>query len=238
MVSPRADRGVHWFVAEVTPQELGTGGHVNSGWDFHDGGKKVFFVGSGWKSGKGDFRYTWGLWDARGNRFAFSAPVAQGKRVTLRCKIDFEQDTVALYLEGDQPVAVFDDLDLAGVDRVTPFTGKGAKYTWGKPAWRSDEPRIDGEALFVSTIRPLFKAKCLACHGDDEKKIKGDLDMRTRAGLLQGGESEVTALVPGDPEKSLLYVALTWEDEDLEMPPKENDRLTAAQKSEKLQENS
>ena len=28
-----------------------------------------------------------------------------------------------------------------------------------------------------------------ACHGDDEKKIKGELDMRTLTGLLRGGES-------------------------------------------------
>jgi len=42
----------------------------------------------------------------------------------------------------------------------------------------------DAEALFVRRIAPLFSEKCLACHGKDEVKIKGGLDMRTRASLL------------------------------------------------------
>ncbi len=89
--------------------------------------------------------------------------------------------------------------------------------------------RSEAEALFVEKIRPLFKEKCLACHGDDEKKLKAEFDMRTLPGLLKGGESGVPGLVPGDPEKSPIYVSVTWRDEDLEMPPKENDRLKPEQ---------
>ena len=37
-----------------------------------------------------------------------------------------------------------------------------------------------GEKLFALKVKPLFAQKCMACHGDDPKKIKGDLDMRTR----------------------------------------------------------
>ncbi|MGK0188136.1 MAG: hypothetical protein ACI9R3_003928 [Verrucomicrobiales bacterium] len=36
-------------------------------------------------------------------------------------------------------------------------------------------------------------------------------------------------LVPGKAEESDLFIAVTWEDPDLEMPPKENDRLTTEQ---------
>jgi hypothetical protein len=72
----------------------------------------------------------------------------------------------------------------------------------------------------------ILNAKCLGCHGDDPKaKPKGGLDLRTREGALKGGENG-TALVPGDPAKSPLHVAATWEVEDLRMPPKARDRLT------------
>src|SRR6266446_7515250 len=36
----------------------------------------------------------------------------------------------------------------------------------------------DAEALFVRRVFPMFQEKCLACHGNDEKKIKADFDMR------------------------------------------------------------
>ncbi len=87
------------------------------------------------------------------------------------------------------------------------------------------------EILFVHRIQPMFKAKCLACHGDDPKKIKGGLDMRSLSGLLKGGDSEKPALVPGKPEQSPLYLSATRLHEDTwkPMPPKENDKLTSEQ---------
>ncbi len=82
---------------------------------------------------------------------------------------------------------------------------------------------------FAIKVLPLLKSKCFACHGDDPKKIKGDLNMLTREGLLKGGESSDKVLVPGNAEGSSMFVAVTWKDKDLEMPPKENDRLTQEQ---------
>ncbi|MFZ9838364.1 MAG: PSD1 and planctomycete cytochrome C domain-containing protein [Opitutaceae bacterium] len=92
-------------------------------------------------------------------------------------------------------------------------------------------PRPDGEAerAFTLKVLPLLQGKCFACHGEDPKKIKGGLNMLTREGLLRGGESLTDVLVPGHAEKSQMFVAITWKDPDLEMPPKENDRLTPAQ---------
>lgn len=90
--------------------------------------------------------------------------------------------------------------------------------------------RADDQAAerdFTLKVLPLLKAKCFACHGDDPQDVKGHLDVRTRAGLLQGGQSGEPSLVPGKPEESLLFQAVTWQ--TLEMPPKENDRLTADQ---------
>src|SRR3954470_23022972 len=88
----------------------------------------------------------------------------------------------------------------------------------------------EAEQLFVARIQPLFKSKCLACHGDDEAKIKGGLDLRTHAAMLEGGDSFKPAVVAGKPEESPLYLAVTRQHEDWEaMPPKENDRLSAEQ---------
>ena len=98
---------------------------------------------------------------------------------------------------------------------------------------KADDEKIQrqGDWLFTMKIMPLFKAKCLACHGEDPKgkKVKGEFDMRTLDGLLKGGESGDPAVVPGKPEKSSLIEAVTWKNEDLQMPPKENDRLSKEQ---------
>ena len=88
----------------------------------------------------------------------------------------------------------------------------------------------DAESLFVRRVWPLFQEKCLACHGNDEKKIKADYDMRTLESAIKGGESEAKALVPGKPEESPLYLASTRTHDDWEpMPPKEADKLKPEQ---------
>jgi mono/diheme cytochrome c family protein len=84
------------------------------------------------------------------------------------------------------------------------------------------------EPVSYSAIREILAARCLACHGND-KELKGGFDLRTRAAALKGGESGEAAIVPGEPDKSPLYRAVTWEDDALQMPPKENDRLTREQ---------
>ena len=93
------------------------------------------------------------------------------------------------------------------------------------------EERVAADVVFAWKIQPLFKTKCLTCHGDDPKKLKGDLDMRSLMGLLKGGESEEPSIVVGEPLKSPLYLAVTrmHEDDWLAMPPKENDKLTVEQ---------
>ncbi|MCH8290252.1 PSD1 domain-containing protein [Candidatus Poribacteria bacterium] len=87
----------------------------------------------------------------------------------------------------------------------------------------------NAELLFLYEVLPLLKAKCFACHGDDPDDVRSDFDIRSRKGMLKGGTSGEPALMPGDPENSQIYLAVTWEDGNLEMPPKENDRLAPEQ---------
>ena len=78
---------------------------------------------------------------------------------------------------------------------------------------------------FALKVFPLLKEKCFACHGDDRDKIKGELILTSREDMLKGGEYSSKVLVPGHADESELYISVTWKNPDLEMPPKENDRL-------------
>jgi len=75
-----------------------------------------------------------------------------------------------------------------------------------------------GADLFRQRIQPLLERNCYECHSANAKKVKGDLLLDTREGLLKGGQTG-PAVVPGDPAKSLLVRAVRHED-DLAMPPK------------------
>ncbi len=81
----------------------------------------------------------------------------------------------------------------------------------------------DGD-FFEKNVRPVLVDRCYKCHA--VAKPKGGLRVDSREALLAGGGSG-PALVPGDPEKSLLVAAIRWTDQDLRMPPKR--RLEPAQ---------
>src|SRR3954463_6951935 len=68
---------------------------------------------------------------------------------------------------------------------------------------------------FEREIRPILVDSCWKCHSVE--KQESDLRVDSRAGLLQGGVSG-PAIVPGQPEQSLLVAALQQGGE-LKMPP-------------------
>src|SRR5262249_49877260 len=81
-------------------------------------------------------------------------------------------------------------------------------------------PRADlqGAAFFKHYVRPILAANCFRCHSHEVKKARGGLMLDSVAGLLKGGDTG-PAVVPGQPEKSLLLKAIRHEDPDLQMPP-------------------
>lgn len=83
------------------------------------------------------------------------------------------------------------------------------------------------EREFTLKVLPILTDKCFGCHGSDADDIKGDFTMLNREDLLKGGETGDPAVVPGNPVDGTLIGAITWE--DMEMPPKENDRLNEEQ---------
>ncbi len=78
--------------------------------------------------------------------------------------------------------------------------------------------------FFETKIRPIFVENCYKCHSHSSEKVRGGLMLDTRDGLLKGGETG-PAIVPGDPEKSLMIKAVRYKDKDLQMPP--NDKQLA-----------
>ncbi len=74
----------------------------------------------------------------------------------------------------------------------------------------------DGSEFFEKKIRPLLVAKCYACHG--EKLASSGLRLDFKAGWERGG-NRGTAIVPGDPDGSLLIKAISFRDPQLKMPP-------------------
>lgn len=81
--------------------------------------------------------------------------------------------------------------------------------------WNAEKPT--DKALFEQRVWPILKNDCLKCHGD--VRVRNGLDVSTRADLLKGGEHG-PAIVPGEPEKSLLIQSVRYLGE-YHMPPKE-----------------
>ncbi len=88
-------------------------------------------------------------------------------------------------------------------------------------------PAATGIDFFESRIRPLLVENCYGCHSHG-REIKGGLALDSMSGVRSGGESG-PAVVPGKPGESLLLRAVRYQDEHLRMPPKKENRLTAAQ---------
>src|SRR5436309_14881739 len=79
------------------------------------------------------------------------------------------------------------------------------------------EPSREAVEFFEKKIRPLLVDNCFKCHTGP--KLKGHLALDSRAALLKGGDTG-PALVPGEPEKSLILKAVGYEDAELRMPPR------------------
>src|SRR5437764_15068891 len=77
----------------------------------------------------------------------------------------------------------------------------------------------DAETFFETKIRPVLAETCLKCHGG--KKVSNGLRVDSRESLLKGGEHG-SAIVPGDPDKSLLIQAIRHEHAEIKMPPDKN----------------
>jgi hypothetical protein len=94
----------------------------------------------------------------------------------------------------------------------------------GFPAARgAEQPATGVEStqsleFFEQRIRPLLIKHCYECHSRESREVEGELLLDSRAGIRQGGVSGA-AVVPGNTEGSLLLRAVSYQDENLQMPP-------------------
>ena len=79
-----------------------------------------------------------------------------------------------------------------------------------------------GDEFFENKIRPLLSAECGSCH---MAAAGGGLSMNSREAMIKGGDSG-SAIVPGDPDKSLILTAV-HQTTELRMP--KNGRLSPEQ---------
>ncbi|MCA9245823.1 MAG: PSD1 domain-containing protein [Planctomycetales bacterium] len=72
--------------------------------------------------------------------------------------------------------------------------------------------------FFEKEVRPVLVRRCAKCHGAGDEEPEGSLRVDSLAALLAGGDTG-PAIVPGDPEESLLIDAINY-GEIYQMPPK------------------
>lgn len=71
-------------------------------------------------------------------------------------------------------------------------------------------------ATFSGDIAPVLENDCLACHSSE--KAKGGYRVHNFEAVLKPGKSKKPAVIPGDPEKSEMFLRLITHDEDDRMP--------------------
>jgi hypothetical protein len=74
----------------------------------------------------------------------------------------------------------------------------------------------DADTFFELKVRPVLAGTCFKCHGG--KKISHGLRVDSREALLKGGDNG-PAILPGEPEKSLLIQAIRYAHPEIKMPP-------------------
>src|SRR5436190_7822200 len=85
------------------------------------------------------------------------------------------------------------------------------------PQSAPDDPA--GIEFFEKKIRPVLVERCHSCHSAGAAKLKGGLRLDTLETALKGGDTG-PAFVAGQPEKSLIVEAVSYQNVDLRMPPK------------------
>jgi mono/diheme cytochrome c family protein len=110
---------------------------------------------------------------------------------------------------------------------IRNWISKGAKAEAEVKPAETKVAATDGDGgVFAEYILPVFKDRCVDCHG--EEKQKGKLRLDSLAATLKGAGDEAI-VVKGQPDKSSLYTRIVLPaDHDDRMPPK-GDLLSKAQ---------
>ena len=108
-----------------------------------------------------------------------------------------------------QPIGPVVDIDYAAAAVKNP-----------KLSARPDEtkPIVPSKTVdFVKQIKPILERSCVGCHAGSTPE--SGFRITRRAFLLEGGESDLPAIVPGQAAQSRLLRQVADQIDDLEMPP-------------------
>jgi len=75
----------------------------------------------------------------------------------------------------------------------------------------------DPARFFRDKVEPILRENCYSCHSHASGRMKGGLVLDWKSGWTKGGDRG-PAVVPGDPDDSLLIQAIRHEEPDLKMP--------------------
>jgi cytochrome c553 len=75
-----------------------------------------------------------------------------------------------------------------------------------------------GIEFFETKVRPVLAQRCYSCHSHAAKTALGGLYLDSRQAMVQGGKRGA-ALMPGQPDSSLIVQAVHYTQPDLQMPP-------------------
>ena len=129
-------------------------------------------------------------------------------------------------IEGREMPRDADRLGTRDVEGLVEWVRMGAPWPEAGPvptavASAAGRELSPGARRFRDQVRPVLERSCFACHAED---ARSGLRLDSREGMLGGGVRG-PAIVPGDPDRSLLMAAVRHERGDLRMP-KDSDRLS------------
>src|SRR5690606_37404622 len=83
------------------------------------------------------------------------------------------------------------------------------------------EASLPDEVSYSFDVRPILSDKCFVCHGPDANQRQAGLrlDVAEEAYKALAENPGAHAIVPGDLERSQVYVRITSEDSTMKMPP-------------------
>jgi hypothetical protein len=109
---------------------------------------------------------------------------------------------------------------LVGLGGLSVVAGLTAGLSAGDKAKPSKSPGVgfppEAVEFFEARVRPILLDRCVKCHGP--KKQSSGLRLDSRESVLKGGQSG-PAVVPANPEESLLIQAVSHRHDELKMPP-------------------
>ena len=92
------------------------------------------------------------------------------------------------------------------------------------------------ELSFEKHVQPILSNHCFNCHGLDEETRAGGLRLDLSESALGKGESGLTAIVPGAPDRSELIARINSHDPDIQMPPASTKKPLSEEQKQILQQ--